>query len=363
MKAPQHSILVVVCRRGVLRADFHEGGFDWKNAARQNGTSVTEGFAAALALGGQSHGAVWLLSDEWFSQTIQLNPAQVAGLSHAQLRRALSFEAEPFSGIPMSGAALDFRKTGEGGFDVLEIPAETRDRLFEKALERGCQLKGIAFSEAPPEEGAALRRWLADWMERLESGQVPCVGAPVTPPSPKRFQAASVWMAIAAAVLVCAAKWWLSSELASLRQKNAEFSNAANDLATVNRSIQEVTHEIDTLRTELESVNAVATRRLSIPALLHGIAVQHKDEVVIRKIETDGPSSSILHGVSLTSDAVDELGIVLKESLRGAGWSVFPRKKSGLKKLPNGGPWEFSLTVIHQEAAHAGVNLGTTNDN
>ncbi len=363
MKRRETSTLIVVSGSGILRADFREGDCQWKGAARQPGTSVIEGFTAALSLGESASGTLWLLSDEWFSQKIQLNPAQVAGLNDAQMARALAFEAEPYSGIPMAGAALAFRHAGEGTFDVLALPVETRARLMDAAAFRNCSLEGIARADAAPEDEDALRKWLGDWLARLESGQVPVVGAPVPPPSPKRFQAAGLCMAAAALMLLVAARWWLSSGIDGLKIRNGEFSRASGELAAVNRNIQVATKEIDTLRSEIESVNTVASRRLSVPALLNGIAVQRKDEIVLRKIETDGASASILHGVSLTSDAVDELGIVLKESLRGSGWSVFPRRKTGLKNLPNGGPWEFTLGIIHQEAAIEGVNLNSSEDN
>lgn len=363
MKRRQKSTLVVVSARGILHADFRDGVCQWKSAARQPGTSVVEGFTTALSLGDSISREVWLLSDEWFSQRLQLNPAQVAGLSEAQMTRALAFEAEPFSGIPMASAALAFRNAGEGAFDVVALPVETRDRLLGAASFRSCGLEGIAHADAPPEDERALRKWLGDWMERIGTEQVPVLGAPAPPPSPKRFQVAGLCMAAAALLLLVAGKWWLSSGIRDLKISNDEFSRATSELAAVNQNIQNATKEIDTLRSEIESVNSVASRRLSVPALLNGIAVQRKDEIVLRKIETEGASASTLHGVSLTSDAVDELGIVLKESLRGSGWSVFPRKKTGLKKLPNGGPWEFSLGIIHQEAAREGVHLNTSGDN
>jgi hypothetical protein len=353
----------VIAGRIILRADFRGASCQWKRAARQPGTSVSEAFTAALSLGEPITGTLWLLCDEWFSQRLQLNPAQVAGLNEAQMTRALAFEAEPFSGIPMAGAALAFRSAGSGAFDVVTLPAETRDRLLGEAAVRACGLHGIASADAPPEDEDALHAWLGGWLQRLNAGQVPVVGAPTPPPSPQRFKIAGLCMAATALLLLLGGRWWLNNSISNLKTRNAEFSTAAGELAAVNRNIQDAAKEIDTLRSEIESVNSVASRRLSVPALLNGIAVQRKDEIVLRKIETDGTSTSILRGVSLTSDAVDELGIVLKESLRGSGWSVFQGGKTGLKKLANGGPWDFSLRIIHQEASREGVNLNSSEDN
>ena len=258
MKRKDTSTIVIVTGRNILRADFRDGLCQWKSAARQAGTSVTEGFSAAMALGGQGAGTLWLLSDEWFSQTIQLNPAQVAGLSEAQMTRALAFEAEPFSGIPMAGAALAFHKKGEGSFDVVAVPVEIRDRLLGTATAKGAVLEGIARTDVPPEDEESLRKWLYDWSGRLETGGAPVIGAPAAPPSPKRFQMAAVVMAIAAVLLLAAGKWWITSETRELRKRNAEFTSAANELSTVNKAVQEATAKIDAARTEIESVNTVA---------------------------------------------------------------------------------------------------------
>lgn len=353
MKNRTHTVLGVFARL-VLRADLTDGEWTIRSAVRATGTSENEGFGAALGLGVGSGSRVWMVSDEWFSQTIHLNPAQIAGLNEDQLTRALAFEAEPYSGIPLTSAALGFRRTGEGAFDVIVMPSEVRDRLAALA---GEGFAGIACAPAPPEADDQREAWLRRCVRSLEEKEVAMVGAQKPAPSPGRFRKAAVMMEIAALIALGIAWWSIRSETRSLKTIHDEFSTVARELTGTRQQVQSGALEVEKLQKELKTTTDTNARRLALPLLLQGLAAQRMDEVVVRRIESNGPSSSEITGVSLTSDAVDELGIAMKESLRAAGWMVYPGHKKSMKRLPNGGPWEFSISVVHAEAAAEGVKF------
>mgnify|MGYP007068602944 CR=1 FL=1 len=337
-----------------MRADLVDGGWICRSGARATGSSVAEAMGAARSLGDETGKKVWLLSDEWFSQSFTLNPAQIAGLNDEQLGRALAFEAEPFSGIPMTSAALGFLRAGEGSFEVVALPAEVRSRLMDLA---GGAFGGIAAAGPPPEDDDGMRQWAAILSGDLEGRRGPVVSAPAAPPSANRFRTAGFLMEAAAMLLLCASWWWIKSETLALRKKQSEYTSVANDLAAANLRIKNAGAEITNLRTDLDAANSLAARRLAVPVLLQSLGLQKSDDVVLSKIDVDGPSSSLIRGVALNPDAVDELSIVLKEALKPAGWSVFPGQKKGMRKLPNGGPWEVSLSIVHAEAAKEGVQM------
>ncbi len=349
MRSGAHTLLGVFARE-ILRADLSDGEWHCTSSPRPAGLSVAEAFDAARD-GRDGFGRkVWLVSDEWFSQTIHLNPTQIAGLGDGQLERALAFEAEPFSGMSMTSSALGFRRTGAGDFEVVVVPADLRTRLIQLA---GGAFGGIAFASAPPDDGSARSAWLHRLLGGIEGGEVPLVRTPKAPPSAGRFRRAATVMALVALAVVLTARWRIVSETRALRAANAEFSAAAAELANLNNRIQAAGGEIAGLREEMERFRILASRRLALASLLRGLALQRPDEIVLRGFDAEGPSSSVVRGLSLNSEAVDEFALVLRETLRASGWSVHQGRRKGLRNLPNGGPWEFSLTVVHAGTADA----------
>lgn len=353
MKRHSHSIMGVFARQ-ILRADLIDGRWNLRSAPRSAGTSVPDAFSTALTLTGEPGGKVWLISDEWFSQTLTLNPAQVTDLTDDQLNRALSFEAEPFSGIPMISACLGFHQSGSGVFEVIVIPLDLRERLISLA---GQGFAGIAHSSPPPQDEAGAGEWVRNLARDLEDGRRPRIGIPEPLPSPHRFRRAALLLEAGALILLAFVAWWIRGETIELRKLHDEHAALSREMNATRQQTQARAAEIEALRKEGKAMDYANSRRLSLPLLLQGLSAQKLDEIVLREIRTRGPSTSEVHGVALTSDAVDELGLVLKESLRGAGWRVCPGHKKALKRLASGGPWEFSLSFVHEEAAAEGVKF------
>ena len=350
MKRPSASIIVVVTGTRVMWARADGSGLDFKSALRPPGDSFAGAVSAALALG-KTTGAVWVLADDIFAQRVSLNPAQIIGLTSGQLERALAFEVEPFSGIPMAEGAIGFRDEGGGAFAVVEMPRSGRDAIIKAVAGAGGKLAGIAHVVDIPTADEAVRSWLEMCATRLDSGELPVIAPPAPEPSPKRFFYAGAALAALAVGLVFVLASYYSQRRKDLGTLNAAFGTATNDLTAINRRIEELGKEQATLEQGKNERDRLVVRRGAILALMKSLATHRSDEIVVREIKSEGPSGLLLSGLALEAGAVDELGIVLTQSLRGVGWSVQPRQKTGTNRLPNGGPWEFSLIVTHWQDA------------
>ena len=135
--------------------------------------------------------------------------------------------------------------------------------------------------------------------------------------------------------------------------RSAEFAVAARELDTANKQNEALRKELATLEKQDKQREQVHARRGALLALLNALASTRGEDVVVRTLAAEGPSSIVVSGLSIEAGAVDEMSIVLTQSLRAAGWTAQPRSKTGKKNMASGGPWEFSLVLTHEEAARA----------
>jgi hypothetical protein len=345
------STLILVTGSGIGRADFEDGLRAWKTGPRLIGASWTEAVRAAFALGGKASGGVWVLSEEVWSQEVSLGPAQIAGLTLEQLGRALSFEVEPFSGIPLTESAVGFHQRDHGVFEVVEMSRIDRDAIGRLAKEAGGKLAGITHPGTVPADEEALHSWLAHWPARLDEGALPLIRPPAPAPSPNRFLITGLLLEAAALFLLFFHAGWTTMQRKNLERRNAEL-NAAN------RAIEDEIKQVAAPKKELAALEKqevlrqrVAVRRCALLAVLDGLAIARQEDVVVHGIQAGDASNLIVSGLSLEASAVDEMSIILTQNLRATGWIAQPRHKTGMKTLPSGGPWEFSLAVTHEEAA------------
>lgn len=353
MKRATASTIIVVTASRIARADFEGGAMNARVAPRAADASSVDSVRAALALGGRAAGKTWVLSRDVFVQTVSLNPAQTAGLTPDQLGRALSFEVEPFSGFSLAEAVVAFHEDAPGAFTVIEMPRSDREAIVRAVAGAGGKLAGITHAGKAPEDDEALRAWLADFLLRLEGGALPLITLPAPAPSPHRFLIAAIALEAAALFFLIACASWTAWQRKGLEHRNAELTAASRELDAANKQTVVLKKELAALDKERDQRERVIARRGALLALLNGLAATHNQDVVVRGIETEGASSLIVSGLSLEAGAVDEMSIVLTQSLRAAGWTAQPRHKTGKKNLPSGGPWEFSLTVTHEEAVRA----------
>ena len=348
MKTASASSFILITAHRVIRAEPLGGGMNFKSIPRPPGESLAASVSAALALAPPAS-AIWVLADEIFAQRVTLNLTQIAGLTPGQLERALAFEVEPFSGIPMAEGAIGFHDEGGGSFAVVEMPRTSRDGVIKAVLAVGGKLAGITHAAAVPTADDAAQTWLEKQLARLGAGELPVITAPAPAPSANRFLYAGVALAAVALGLVFLLSGWYSLRRKQLESQNAAFGTATPDLAAIKRQNEELVKLQAALELGASERDRVTVRRGAILALLRALAIHRSDSVVVLEIKAEGPSGILLSGQALEAEAVDELSIILTQSLRGVGWSVQPRHKTGMHQLSNGGPWEFSLIVTHWE--------------
>lgn len=76
---------------------------------------------------------------------------------------------------------------------------------------------------------------------------------------------------------------------------------------------------------------------------------------MLRSIKHDSPANLLISGLSLEAIAVDELSVLLTQSLKEIGWSAQPVQKKARRALANGGPWEFTLSVSYGDPSQPNV--------
>ena len=350
---PSSSILLLISTSRLLRADMGGGGAPGcVSVPRPAGMALAAAVKAALDLGGKARGMVWVLAEELFEHKVILNPSQVAGLTPEQTARALAFEAEPFSGIPVLEGVTGFRADGDGIFDVVEITRADREAIQKTVAAAGGRLAGISHSGTPPAEEQPVT-WLLNMQQKLEMGSVPVIGAAVLMPSPRRFTIAGAALGAGALALVLAIMGVYALQRAGLEAQNAALTAAGTRLDEANKEAQALRKELVNLDNRQDQREKIAARRAALPAVLKALANLRSEDIVVRGIKDEGPSSLLVSGLSLEAGAVDELGIILSQSLHEAGWTAQVRSKTGKRVLPGGGPWEFMLAITHAEAEPA----------
>lgn len=151
-----HTIVLITASR-FWRADLAMPGGEvqglWSGSRRAGG-ALGESVRAALALGGASGRSVLVLTTDAWVQSLALHPGQVAGLSQADLARALAFEVEPFSGIPSLdsaiGAASSGARDGTTGFWVTQLRSGERDAVQQAVKDSGSRLAAIGHPGGVP---------------------------------------------------------------------------------------------------------------------------------------------------------------------------------------------------------------------
>ena len=211
----------------MARADFDGGLRAWKVASRPTGASAAEAVRAALALGGKAQNTAWVLSEELWTQKVPLSSAQVAGLSPEQLGRALSFEVEPFSGIPAGESIIGFHNTGDGSFDVVEMSRIDRDAIQRAVESTGAKLAGITHPGHAPQDEETLRTWLLDLLPRLQAGSLPLITPPAPAPSPNRFLITGIALGAAALLILFGSAGWTAMQRKDLERRNSELAAAS----------------------------------------------------------------------------------------------------------------------------------------
>lgn len=174
MKQPAISTIVLVTFTRCVRGD--DGGGVW-SAARKTGQPLAESVRAALQLGGDAGRSVLVLTTDAWTQTVSLHRGQIADLSKSEVRQALAFEAEPFSGLSplesLTGACECGARDGSASFWITQLARAEFDAVKRVVAERGGRLAGIGHPGGIPlpltsvASGTAWRRvegWDGAWL-------------------------------------------------------------------------------------------------------------------------------------------------------------------------------------------------------
>lgn len=358
--AASFSLLLVTHHR-VVRADVVDGSVTTFKAGPRHADPVGDAVLEALRLDAAGVKRVFVLLDDVFTQTVGLNVSQAAGLSHAELERALAFEVEPLSGIAPFDSALGFRVLGAANGQQRYMVAQTtlpqRDALHLALNAQGVRLAGLCHPRnlaeaAPPEGDEPLRVWLNDAAKALNG--VPPACALIVPPELPTPSYKYVLVG-AAAFALCAGLCLLhlkqcEAERAALQAQVEQRNKPVEMLAEVKKALDANKKELEKLRGENNLATAAGTllsgdlvrQRAGLGVLLEQLAQSQPEDTVIDAIDTQDNAVTI-RGISLEARQADEWVARLSTALKVAGWSVQPIEKVALRRFENGGPYSFAL--------------------
>ena len=171
---PRASTILVLLDTAVLRADvkWRRGRARIEEIRRsERGRREAAEVIDQLAIGAPLRGAVLVLSDEVFLQTIEVAPKAIAGLDAKALTAAIAFEAQTFSGLDVEAVTDWWRRGDEREFLVAQLGATDVAAIADAVDRAGGTLAGIAHPAGVP---SSLRSDVA-FVRREEWGTVRAV--------------------------------------------------------------------------------------------------------------------------------------------------------------------------------------------
>jgi hypothetical protein len=171
MKTRRATTILLITRDRLIRADLRAGGRAAAMAVQEGTRPMADDFPslveAALRLSPRRPGRVWVLSSEFWTQTLGLASESVAGLKGEETDRALAFEAEPFSGLAAMESAVGHvalpGASGQRQFWLIQLPSRQLDDV-QYAVERsGGSLCGLCHAAGLPRRLSPAQADSADW--------------------------------------------------------------------------------------------------------------------------------------------------------------------------------------------------------
>ena len=150
--------IVLITRQALVRTDFRGGRQPvlanlWQQPRPElDDPSVL--VEAALALGPKVGRQVFVLSTDFWSQTLPLPTSRTRGLTEEEVAGALNFEAETLSGQSALETVLGQRllksTSGENLYWVLQLKTYDRDRIADIVYQAGGRLEGLGHPSCLP---------------------------------------------------------------------------------------------------------------------------------------------------------------------------------------------------------------------
>ncbi len=274
-----------------------------------------------------------------FRQRVNLPAAQVANLSEAELRAALSFEIEPFSGIPQAASRMAWKRVNapdaaRAVFDVVQI--RTSDLAGEVAKARAAK-RAVRAVTAPPEAALGETLEMLPWIPLKAARALPRSGLFVA--------------ALGGAVLLLALVWdfWhVAGERRALLRAVAEQRVLQHDKDGLLAKISAAQQAAANLRTaRMETARAqqnAEVLRAAWRVLLEAVPKACRDESVLKSLSATGAYSAELAGLALSPDAATRTFVRLTDALKPpkSGWRLTP---GAIQAPAAGGTVHFSCTL------------------
>lgn len=365
MSAPNEITILLVLRGLLARADGSRAELSlWKRTRPSDEKSLSEWVEEAAGLGNRLRGPVWVLTDDAFSQVIQVASGAVKDLGEAELAKALAMEAQILSGIPAKDSVVAWRPLAGGGghdaeFWVTQMLRSERNQVDEAVRRLGGRLAGIGPAEfvlatgrpAPvPLEPAkriqldddeALRGWLAEWAKVCSQRNAPIpIVPPLERPMPPTSRAAIAASFLAIVAVLCALhSGALRAERTALQEQLARAQEPA-------RRFEETQKRLAAMEKEVGRLRGAGTRSWSrLPArVMEAVSVRCPGALVVEGLEA-GWDRSIVRGVCLQPAVADELASGLAEELATDDFRVSPPLKRLRKDGSSAGLYEFQIEI------------------
>jgi len=160
--------------------------------------------------------------------------------------------------------------------------------------------------------------------------------------------------AMAAVVLaLCLVHGYLmKQDLADTRAKIAEAQRPRQEITELNGRISTLEGELKQLdkkrqaSTGIDPTESLIRQKKRIPALLEAMSHLVSNERVITRLRAEGRGSVTIEGLCLSPGSADCLAVGLARELGASGWEVRGAQKSARLTNPDGGPWEFKVTLL-----------------
>ena len=298
-----------------------------------------------------------LLSSDFFAQSIRLPERQTQGLGDADLRRALAFEAEPFSQIAPDAGLLAFaagepEADGARAWHLVQVSRRDAEALEGAVRSARLRLAGLG---APPRGFDPAAPDAADRLRALAEGTAP---QPLVTAAPKsgakdaaqRLRTGSLAAALVGCLAVYAAQ---ESALKSARLEVTKREVSAQGVAALQGQLQDVRGRIAEI-TRARAEAADAARRLVAYRAAWGGLLRSLSEagggIVIQSLAATGPFSADIRAFSANASEPPAAMAAIAASAGRLGWSVQP---GAIEASADGGLVRFSFSAKFDPAQAA----------
>lgn len=238
---------------------------------------------------------------------------------------------------------------------VIPSAPEARDLPTHGRIERLHARESAVFADdaLPLSDDSTLRLWFGKVPLALaQSAALPLIVADA--PVRSRNVPLVVGAVLTAVVVALSlAQWlWFGGVNHLLEEKRSEHAAIQPLIDTANKEIPKLNTALAEAQKKQQSLARVEMQRGAVLLLMQQLAKHCSQDVVVRSIKPERGMMT-LGGVSLEAASVDELGIVLTNSLKPAGLVARPVEKKARQALANDGPWDFSIAVMSVELANS----------